>query len=70
MAEHGVKRILTHGGPAKETIQEHFAWLKELVAYGDKRIQILPGGGITTQNRCEIVAELGVDQLHGTKVVF
>ena len=70
LAEHGVKRILTHGGSASETIQEHFAWLKELVAYGDKRIQILPGGGITTQNRDEIVAELGVDQLHGTKVVF
>ena len=70
LAEHGVKRILTHGGPATETIQEHFAWLKELVAYADKRIQILPGGGITTQNRDEIVAELGVDQLHGTKVVF
>ena len=70
LAEHGVKRILTHGGPATETIQEHFAWLKELVAYADKRIQILPGGGITTQNRDEIVAELGLDQLHGTKVVF
>ena len=69
LAEHGVKRILTHG-PATETIQEHFAWLKELVAYADKRIQILPGGGITTQNRDEIVVELGVDQLHGTKVVF
>ena len=70
LAEHGVKRILTHGGPASETIQEHFSWLKELVAYADKRIQILPGGGITTQNRDDIVAELGVDQLHGTKVVF
>ena len=70
LADHGVKRILTHGGPATETIQEHFAWLKELVAYADKRIQILPGGGITTQNRDEIVVELGVDQLHGTKVVF
>ena len=40
------------------------------MAYADKRIQILPGGGITTQNRDEIVVELGVDQLHGTKVVF
>ena len=70
LAEHGVKRILTNGGPATETIQEHFAWLHELGAYADKRIQILPGGGITTQNRDEIVAELGLDQLHGTKVVF
>ena len=37
LAEHGIKRILTHGGPASETIQEHFTWLKELVAYADDR---------------------------------
>ena len=70
LAEHGVKRILTHGGSASETIQEHFGWLKELVDYAGNRIEILPGGGITTENRNEIVEKLGVNQLHGTKVVF
>ena len=70
LAEHGVKRILTHGGSASETIQEHFGWLKELVDYAGDRIEILPGGGITTENRNEIVEKLGVSQLHGTKVVF
>ena len=70
LAEHGVKRILTHGGSASETIQEHFGWLKELVDYAGDRIEILPGGGITTENRNEIVENLGVNQLHGTKVVF
>ena len=70
LAEHGVKRILTHGGSASETIQEHFEWLKELVDYAGDRIEILPGGGITTENRNEIVEKLGVNQLHGTKVVF
>ena len=70
LAEHGVKRILTHGGFASETIQEHFGWLKELVDYAGDRIEILPGGGITTENRNEIVEKLGVNQLHGTKVVF
>ena len=70
LAEHGVKRILTHGGFASETIQEHFGWLKELVDYAGDRIEILPGGGITTENRNEIVEQLGVNQLHGTKVVF
>ncbi len=70
LAEHGVKRILTHGGSASETIQEHFGWLKELVDYAGDRIEILPGGGITTENRNEIVEQLGVNQLHGTKVVF
>ena len=70
LTEHGVKRILTHGGSASETIQEHFGWLKELVDYAGDRIEILPGGGITTENRNEIVEKLGVNQLHGTKVVF
>ena len=70
LAEHGVRRILTHGGSASETIQEHFGWLKELVGYAGDRIEILPGGGITTENRNEIVEKLGVNQLHGTKVVF
>lgn len=70
LAEHGVKRILTHGGSASETIQEHFGWLKELVDYAGDRIEILPGGGITTKNRNEIIEKLGVSQLHGTKVVF
>ena len=70
LAEHGVRRILTHGGSASETIQEHFEWLKELVDYAGDRIEILPGGGITTENRNEIVEKLGVSQLHGTKVVF
>ena len=70
LAEHGVRRILTHGGSASETIQEHFEWLKELVDYAGDRIEILPGGGITTENRNEIVEKLGVNQLHGTKVVF
>ena len=70
LAEHGVKRILTHGGSASETIQEHFGWLKELVDYAGDRIEILPGGGITTENRNEIIEKLGVSQLHGTKVVF
>ena len=70
LAEHGVRRILTHGGSASETIQEHFGWLKELVGYAGDRIEILPGGGITTENRNEIVENLGVNQLHGTKVVF
>jgi len=70
LAEHGVKRILTHGGSASEKIQEHFGWLKELVDYAGDRIEILPGGGITTENRNEIVEKLGVNQLHGTKVVF
>ena len=70
LVEHGVKRILTHGGPASESILEHLAWLDELIEHAAERIEILPGGGINLENRAEIADTLGVDQLHGTKVVF
>ncbi len=55
---------------AKEPIQEHFSWLYELINHAAGRIDILPGGGITVDNRDEIIAKLGVNQLHGTKIVF
>ena len=70
LMEHSVKRILTHGGLAEEPIQAHFSWLYELINHAAGRIDILPGGGITVDNRDEIVAKLGVNQLHGTKIVF
>lgn len=31
LVDHGVKRILTHGGSAAESIFEHLAWLDELI---------------------------------------
>lgn len=70
LVEHGVHRILTHGGLAAEPIQNHFSWLNTLIKHAAGRIEILPGGGITVGNRDEIVAKLGVNQLHGTKIVF
>ncbi|EJP25068.1 copper homeostasis protein CutC [Streptococcus anginosus] len=70
LIEHGVSRILTHGGVATEPIQNHFLWLNTLIKYAAGRIEILPGGGITVDNRDEIIANLGVNQLHGTKIVF
>ena len=70
LVEHGVKRILTHGGSESESILEHLAWLDELIEHAAGRIEILPGGGINLENRAEIANTLGVDQLHGTKVVF
>ena len=70
LIEHGVSRILTHGGVATEPIRNHFLWLNTLIKHAAGRIEILPGGGITVNNRDEIIANLGVNQLHGTKIVF
>ncbi|MDT2596250.1 copper homeostasis protein CutC [Enterococcus dongliensis] len=68
-AQLGIDRILTHGGPASTTIDENLPHLKELVDYAAGRIIILPGGGITANNAEEIAAILGVNELHGTKIV-
>lgn len=42
LAERGVTRILTHGGPAGTPIEDNFDHLKELIVYADQRILILP----------------------------
>lgn len=69
LAAHGVDRILTHGGAAGTPILDNLDRLKELIAYADGRILILPGAGITFNNVDQIVKELGVSEAHGTKIV-
>jgi copper homeostasis protein len=65
----GFDRILTHGGASGTTIHDNLPRLKELVDYAGGRITILPGGGVTYENVDEIVAVLGVNEAHGTKIV-
>ena len=69
LADHGVTRILTHGGPSGTPISANIARLKELIAYAKNRLIILPGAGINAENVAEIVTALGVNEAHGTKIV-
>ncbi|MDH6365778.1 copper homeostasis protein [Enterococcus sp. PF1-24] len=69
LSEHGVQRILTHGGLANTKITDNLERLKALITYADNRIIILPGGGITSENAAEIAEALQVTELHGTKIV-
>lgn len=69
LAKLGVERILTHGGPADTPIMDNVAHLRELVAYAGSRLIILPGGGITWQNAEEVASLLGVNEVHGTRIV-
>lgn len=69
LVEHGVERILTHGGIAGTPIENNFAHLKELIAYADNRLIILPGGGVSDKNAEQVAKELGVTEVHGTKIV-
>ncbi|KAF1302128.1 copper homeostasis protein CutC [Candidatus Enterococcus willemsii] len=69
LAENGVTRILTHGGPSGTPIAENYEHLKALIAHAGDRIGILPGGGITFENAEEVAEVLGVTEVHGTKIV-
>lgn len=69
LAEHGVQRILTHGGAAGTPIEANFDRLKELISYAGERLTILPGGGISFENAQEVADTLGVKEVHGTRIV-
>ncbi|KAF8287268.1 putative copper homeostasis protein [Trypanosoma cruzi] len=69
LTAYGFHRILTHGGSASTNIEENLDWLKELVLYAKNRISIMPGGGVTSLNAEKIARDLGVTEVHGTRVV-
>ena len=69
LAQCGFTRILTHGGAMDEPIEQHLPHLHELIQYANQRLIILPGGGITHHNRQHIASQLGVQELHGTRIV-
>lgn len=69
LAEQGVERILTHGGPAGTPIAANLDRLRAYVERAAGRIIILPGGGITWENAEEVARDLGVSEVHGTKIV-
>ena len=69
LAGQGVSRILTHGGPADTPIEDNLGRLRAYVDRAAGRVTILPGGGITWENAERIASELGVCEVHGTKIV-
>ncbi|MFP7492987.1 copper homeostasis protein CutC [Terribacillus saccharophilus] len=69
LAEHGVERILTHGGLLDTKIEDNLGRLEKYIEYADDRIIILPGGGITSHNLNLISDALDIKEVHGTKVV-
>ncbi|MFS0559390.1 copper homeostasis protein CutC [Terribacillus sp. 179-K 1B1 HS] len=69
LVEHGVHRILTHGGPLDTEIEDNLVRLKEYIEYANGRIIILPGGGVSNKNLDFIISELNVREVHGTKIV-
>ncbi|AKP68190.1 copper homeostasis protein CutC [Companilactobacillus ginsenosidimutans] len=69
LIDHDVDRILTHGGSLETPIEQTLPNIKKYSDYANGKIQILPGGGISFENADSIAKELGVNALHGTKLI-
>lgn len=69
LAGQGVERVLTHGGAAGTPIAGNVERLRAFIERAAGRPTVLPGGGITWENAEEIARELGVSEVHGTKIV-
>ncbi|MDR2143668.1 MAG: copper homeostasis protein CutC [Treponema sp.] len=71
----GVTRILTHGSAdPKTSILDNRQRLLQYVEAAaslpeNRRIIILPGGGVTKDNVREVCAVLGVNEAHGTRLL-
>ena len=70
LSQTGVTRILTRAGVSGDSLEKRFAHYHRILGHAAGKIEILPGGGIDLDNRQTFIDQLGVTQLHGTKVVF
>ena len=70
LSQAGVTRILTRAGVSGDSLEKRFAHYQRILEHAAGKIEILPGGGIDIDNRQIFIDQLGVTQLHGTKVVF
>ncbi|MGO6184141.1 copper homeostasis protein CutC [Streptococcus pneumoniae] len=70
LSQVGVTRILTRAGVSGDSLEKRFVHYHRILEYAKGKIGILPGGGIDLDNRQTFIDQVGVTQLHGTKVVF
>lgn len=69
LSENGVNRILTHGGPMDEPIEQHLEYINDLISYANNRITLLPGGGVSHHNIDTVTSFLKVNEVHGSHIV-
>ena len=70
LSQAGVTRILTRAGVSGDSLEKRFNHYHRILEHASGKIEILPGGGIDLDNCQTFIDQLGVTQLHGTKVVF
>ena len=62
LIELGITRVLTSG--QESDVPWGAPTIREMVAYADGRIEILPGGGIRLRNVERVIRETGCNQVH------
>jgi len=67
---HGVTRLLTRARTPETALDLRLKRYAELVQLADGQLDILAGGGISVANRDQFLAIPGLEQVHGTRVVF
>lgn len=67
LVELGVDRILTKGGEVSAL--NNLDTLQELIEYANDRIIIIPGAGITKENRDLVIEKTNAKEIHGTRIV-
>ena len=70
LKENGVTRLLTRAGTLDTPIHSRLQAYAELVQLADDQLEILAGGGISVTNRDRFLAIPGLEQVHGTRIVF
>ena len=70
MKEVGVTRLLTRAGSPETDLEQRLARYEEYAKLADGQVEILAGGGVSLKNRQLFLDIPGVDQVHGTRVVF
>ena len=70
LKDHGVTRLLTRARTPETALDLRLKRYAELVQLADGQLDILAGGGISVANRDQFLAIPGLEQVHGTRVVF
>ena len=70
MKKEGVTRLLTRAGSPDTNLDQRLERYEEYAQLADGQLEILAGGGISMENRQLFLDVPGVDQVHGTRVVF
>ena len=63
-------RLLTRAGTPETALDLRLKRYAELVGLAEGQLEILSGGGISLANRDQFLAIPGLEQVHGTRVVF